>query len=61
MPHGESFQYDDRASSRVTSIGFTPMKGMPFHFLTQSIYIYICMFDAFFLWFLRFLFCYLDC
>ncbi len=27
---GGSFQYDGRAPSRVTSIGFTPMEGMPF-------------------------------
>ncbi len=27
---GGSFQYDSRAPSRVTSIGFTPMDGMLF-------------------------------
>ncbi len=29
MPHGGSFQYDNRAS-HVTFIAFTPMEGMPF-------------------------------
>ncbi len=28
---GGSFQYDSRAPSRVTSIGFTPVGGTPFH------------------------------
>ncbi len=34
--HGGSFQYDSRAPSRVTSIGFTPMEGMPFQYVLKN-------------------------
>ncbi len=30
MLHGGSFQYNSRAPLCVTSIGFTPIEGMPF-------------------------------
>ncbi len=33
ITHGGSLQYDNRAPSRVTSIGFASMEGMLFQFL----------------------------